>query len=142
MNALLLAQFAFAEPDAASIPDALRVALSGRHPVPCETLRALTPNPAADLSRAVNHLPYPPWAPMRAARCLLLEPGTDAVVAGWVTDPERLGLAQLVFDHLDELPTARSVTVVERALTGPWSVEARRAARSSNRREVRAVAER
>ena len=51
--------------------DAVVLALSSRDAVSCESLEALTTTPTATLVEVVDTVQMPPWAPMRAANCLI-----------------------------------------------------------------------
>src|SRR5688500_16900831 len=78
--------------------DAVVHALSMRDPVSCERLEALTPTPVETLLAVVDTVTMPPWAPMRAAACLLEADALDVRdrLDGWVTEPALKGLGRLV----------------------------------------------
>ncbi len=142
---------ALAAPDAPETPLpatfdlAIWQALAAREPAPCERITASSPNPATDLLAVVEQTTMPPWAPMRAADCLVrrhaAEPEVAIALRAWVVDPERLGLGRLVVTRLDELDPAQSLDLARRAWNAdhdrPWI--ARRLARSA-RAELRALA--
>lgn len=120
-------------------------ALSARHAAPCAQVTASSANPVSDLMAVVEHASLPPWAPMRAADCLVRHHASQPQVARamreWVADPDRLGLSRLVVTRLDELDPPQSLDLARRAWNArhdrPWV--ARRLERSA-RPEVRAVA--
>lgn len=98
--------------------DAVMRLLSSRDPVPCETIEALTPTPAATLLVVVNTIERPPWVPMRAASCLLknhsAEVQTD--IERWVIEPSLRGLGRLVLGSLDTMPVAVALPIARKAL--------------------------
>jgi hypothetical protein len=129
-----------AEPDSAAF-DAVYRALSSRDPVSCATVEALTPTPAATLLQVVDTATMPPWAPMKAADCLVRNHPADVRerMALWVTDPELAGLGRLVLGQLDAMPLEISVEVARKALVGSDPALARQRALASTRPEIRAA---
>ena len=103
----------------ASVDPSMWQALSARHAAPCERVTATSTAPAHDLLAIVTHVTMPPWAPMRAADCLILRHADAPPVAGamreWVADPERMGLGRLVVTRLDELDETLAVELGTRA---------------------------
>jgi len=139
MMVSLLFSLAAAEPAGL---DAVQHTLSLRHPVPCEQLLAQTDTPVETLLHVVDHTTMPPWAPMRAAECLMeahaseIQPRLDS----WVTTPELKGLGRLTLGKLDHLPLAVAEAVGRKALTeGTEPERARRALVASSRAELRAL---
>jgi hypothetical protein len=111
---------------------------------PCAQIEADLPDPAASLEAIVDHVAMPPWAPMRAAACLV-ERHADArrvTLESWVGDPARKGLARLVFNRLHLLDTTTAELLAERALLGPLQSDARAAMLRSPSPSVQALATR
>ena len=109
---------ALASPDLASD---MTTRLSVRHDPPaCETLAALGPDDAVReaLVEVAETVRLPPWAPMRAAACLVeradQDPEALAVARRWVVDPERPGLALVVLGGLDPLPPEEALALARR----------------------------
>lgn len=136
----LLASIALAAPENV---DPVVKALSSRHPAPCEQIEALTPTPVDTLQHVVATVELPPWAPMRAADCLVrrhaaeVQPSLEA----WVTDPAVAGLGRMVLADLDAMPVEVAVPVARTALGGHLAELARSRIAASARPEVRAVGE-
>lgn len=127
---------------AQATPDASVVrALSGRDAVSCATIEALVPDARAALEEVVDTVQMPPWAPMRAAQCLIdghaaeVQPRLEA----WVTDPALKGLGRLVLGSLDRLPVAVAVPVAQKALVGADPELATERVRAAVAPEVRAL---
>lgn len=122
--------------------DAVVHALSSRDPVSCEALEALTPTPTATLLEVVDTVQMPPWAPMRAADCLVEHHATEIRdhLDRWVTDPALAGLNRLVLGKLDAMPVEVAVPVAQKALTGTDPELARTRIAASKVDAVRAVA--
>ncbi|HHO54292.1 MAG TPA: hypothetical protein ENK18_26335 [Deltaproteobacteria bacterium] len=117
-------------------------ALSMRHAVPCAEVEALTPVPVPALLYVVEQVARPPWAPMRAAVCLLEGHASEieAQLQLWVTSPELLGLGRLVLGRLPVLPVPTAVELARRALSeGPEPERARATLARSEVIEVRAL---
>ena len=116
-------------------------ALSNRHAQPCDVVEALTPNPVASLRYAVDHVPMPPWAGMRAAECLARGHAEEvqADLERWVSDPELRGLGRQTLALLPDLPVPVAVAVGRKALEGPEAVAAKERLLADERPEVRAV---
>jgi len=118
-----------AEPDAASpggptagissseLADVVR-ALSLRDGVSCEAVEALSSQPVAALRAVVEQVAMPPYAPMRAAGCLVQRHAAEVQpdLEQWVVDPRLKGLGRLVLGAIDEMPVQVAVPVVQRAL--------------------------
>jgi hypothetical protein len=102
---------------------------------PCAELEAGLPDAVASLKAVVANVSMPPWAPMRAAECLIA--GHSASVRGdlvaWVTEPGLKGLGLLALNKLDAMPTDVAVEVARAAVErGPDPAAARvRVARAS-----------
>ena len=123
--------------------DAVLKALSVRDPEPpCAAVAALTPDPAASLERIAETVELPPWAPMRAARCLVAEHAEagEAAFLRWVVDPERAGLGELVLHRTRTLPEPVAAHVLERALLGDLREPALDAISADARATVRTLA--
>lgn len=117
-------------------------ALSARHAVPCAEVEALAPDPVAALLYVVDEVQRPPWAPMRAAVCLLEGhvPVIEPQLRRWVTDPELLGLGRLVHGRLDRLPVPTAVALAQHALSeGPEPERVQAALAGSEVPELRAL---
>lgn len=134
-----VAMGAIAAPEGA---DAIAKALSGRHVRPCNEVEALSAAPADALVWVVDHVQQPPWAGMRAARCLI-EGHVDEVeprLHRWVTDPTMRGLGRLVIAHLDTLPPTLAHTLAMEALReGPEPARTSRALKRLETPELRAL---
>lgn len=106
-------------PITASVDPTLLRALSARHAAPCDRVTATSSTPVADLLAVVAQVTVPPWAPMRAADCLIrahaAEPEVSAALRQWVADPELKGLGRLVVVHLDELDEPLALDLAARA---------------------------
>jgi len=115
--------------------------LSMRHAVPCDDLGAGSPTPAVALLYVVDNVAMPPWAPMRAAQCLVDNHAAEATEAlqDWVTTPELRGLGRLVLGQLDALPVAIAVPVARAALRGSDPALARQRVGASGVSEVRSL---
>lgn len=121
--------------------EAVQHALAMRHPVPCEELEALTPSPVETLLHVVDTVEMPPWAPMRAAQCLIdrhpLEVRSSLEI--WVVEPALKGLGRLVLGALDTLPVEVALPVGRKALEGSDPVFARARLQASSQAELRAL---
>ncbi len=123
--------------------DALLRALSVRDPAPsCAELSALTDEPAADLRDVAETVTLPPWAPMRAAQCLVAahSEASESAFQQWVVDPTREGLGLLVLRRTAQLPDDLARAVITSALDGELAVQARQAALSDPRPTVQSLA--
>jgi hypothetical protein len=113
--------------------------LSVRDPEPdCDEVTSDLFDATAALRTVVATVQMPPWAPMRAAACLLSHPEvgrTDAL--DWLAHPNKRGLALLVMARLDGFPEALAVELGTAALRGPWSADAKRQLRSANNPRLR-----
>ena len=140
----LVAQPAIAS-DWAPSPDDLAVhkALTARHwDGDCATVEALATEPVQTLQNIVDHASAPPWAPMRAATCLLRGHATEkqAEIERWVTEPELLGLGILTLQQIDDLPEAVALSVAERALaSGQTELDAQERLSSAKLDSIRAL---
>lgn len=119
----------------------VRHALAMRHPMPCAELEALTPTPVDTLLHVVDTVEMPPWAPMRAAQCLIERHPLEARASleVWVVEPGLKGLGRLVLGALDALPVEVALPVAERALQGSDPALAREKVAASSVAEVRAL---
>lgn len=119
-------------------------ALSPRHEAPsCDALDAMSEDPVATYAFVIEHAQQPPWAGMRAARCLMVNHPTEAKphMAKWVTSPEHRGLAILAVQQLDELPLDIATEIATLALTEGPDVDAMRGRIARNGRpEIAALA--
>lgn len=117
-------------------------AMSVRDPAPdCLTAEALVSDPLAALLEVVELAELPPYAPMRAAQCVVVhhaEEAADALVA-WVGDPETAGLGMVALQGLEGMSEPTAVRVTEAALAGPVATDAREAAAASSHAGVRAL---
>ena len=98
--------------------DAVVEALTARHPVPCAEVEAHATDPVAELRWVVDHVQRPPWAPMRAADCLIQHHASEVggLLRAWVTDPEKRGLGRLVVARLHVVPVAQAIELGNLAL--------------------------
>lgn len=131
---------AFAAPDGAS---AVSKALSARHAIECEVAEALSTEPVAALEWVVDHVEAPPWAGIRAARCLARRhpEAVQASLRAWLTDPARKGLGRVVVAELDHMPLALAESLATTAME--QGTEPTRTARTLRRLEhpsLRAIA--
>ncbi len=116
---------------------ALLQALSLRDGSPsCGEMEAGLPNATASLTAVVAHVSMPPWAPMRAAECLVAGHAVEvrADVVRWVTDPGLKGLGILALSRLDAMPADVAIEVASAAIErGPDPAGARvRVAKAAN----------
>ncbi len=76
----------------------------------------------------VETVHQPPWAGVRAAQCLLqLHPAEAAAdLRRWVADPDRLGLAMVVWSSLHTLPADQAARLIDASLTGPNAAQVHR----------------
>jgi hypothetical protein len=134
----LLASIALAAPE--NVGEVVR-ALSYRHPVACAEIEHLTATPVDTLQHVVATVELPPWAPMRAAECLVRGHAAEvqSSIETWVTDPALTGLGRLVLGDLDAMPVAVAVPVARNALAGHLAAVARERIAASAHAEVRAV---
>ena len=117
--------------------------LSVRDPEPdCATMEAsIDADPVATWVYVVNTMKVPPYAPMRAAGCLISghpEAATGAM-QGWMRDPETQGLARLVLANLEKLPEPVAVDVVQAGLVGPLAETVAEAAAESKHTAVKSL---
>lgn len=106
--------------------DAVLQALVLRHPEPdCQAL-AQDPTALPTLRRVAAEVEQPPWAALRATRCLTLSFSKEAAedLRRWVADPGQLGLARVILRELPQLPEPEAVPLAQAALTGPHRAEA------------------
>ncbi len=123
--------------------DALYSALARRDPVvTCHELSVLAAEPVTDLVRMAETLELPPWAPMRAAECVVTHHAGEAsdVLQRWVVDEQRAGLAKLVLRRLKHIPEEQAVALTRTALTGPLADLAVPFVVDDARESIRAVA--
>lgn len=121
--------------------DALRRALSMRHPVPCEVLEADLAAPVDALRWAVSEVQQPPWAAMHAAECLTRNhpEAAKADLLRWVTEPGLIGLGRQTLGLLDAVPEAVAIEVARAALVGPVADKALETVQTDPRPAVRAL---
>jgi hypothetical protein len=118
-------------------------ALSSRDPVSCELIFSLTSTPVPTLLQVVDEIARPPWAPMRAASCLVQHHAAEIQpdLERWVVAPELKGLGRLVLDSLDRMPPEVAVPVARKALeSGPEKELALQKISAAQHPEVRALA--
>jgi len=99
---------------------ALLQVLSLRDGTPsCGELVSMVPDPTTSLLHIVDNVTMPPWAPMRAAICLIdkKEAEIEPQLREWVTQPQKLGLAKLVLRRAHTLNPTRAKTLSELSLT-------------------------
>ncbi len=103
-------------------------ALSVKDPAPdCGAVEALATDPLDALRAVVDHAAMPPWAPMRAAHCIITEHPDQARddLLSWVGQTETRGLGLLVLSQLDTLAEPLAVEIAGAALAGPLADDAR-----------------
>ena len=103
-------------------------ALSVHEPAPtCDQVEALAAEPAATLRVVIERATMPPWAPMRAAHCLVTNHPTEARadMLAWVGSEQTRGLAILAIGQLETMPEAIALEVATAALAGPLESDAR-----------------
>lgn len=107
-----------AEVDAVELAAVVR-ALSARDGASCEAVEALASQPVATLLAVVEEVRMPPYAPMRAAGCLVSRHATAVQpdLERWVVDPQTKGLGRLVLGAFDQMPVAVAVPVARKALS-------------------------
>jgi len=118
-------------------------ALSSRDaPASCAELEALVPEPVQSLAQVVDQVSMPPWAPMRAATCLIENHSADrpALFDSWVTQPNKRGLAKLVFARLHLIEPVQRLSLVEHARLGPYTDALNSGLLRSPSAELRALA--
>ena len=117
-------------------------ALSQRDPGDCTLVEGLTATPVTTLLEVVEHATMPPWAPIRAAECLVRGHGAQVRVQmlTWIRDPESRGLAAVVYRNIDQLPPDLSVEMATAALTGADPDRARRYFKMSTNPAIRDMA--
>lgn len=123
---------------------ALYQALSARdQAVDCAALATLSDEPAPALLEIIENAAQPPWAPVRAAHCLVTEhPGfAQEPMRQWVTDPALRGLTLLTLGLLDEVPVEIALDVAQHSLVGPHGPDARTRLPRSRHPELRALVE-
>lgn len=104
-------------------------ALSSRDAAPiCADLADRVPDAVASFKAIVEHVEMPPWAPMRAATCLIEhhEAEAEPLMLQWVQRVETKGLAKLVLRRTHLLELERAERVKTAALQGPLAIEARK----------------
>lgn len=124
--------------------EALVRALSTRHGAPpCSELANLSATPADSLEHIVDHVEMPPWVPMHAAACLIEEhfDAKSEVIARWVREPNKKGLAKLVFNRLHQIEPSDARSLVDTARSGPYAQHLNAALVRSPSAEVRALAD-
>lgn len=124
-------------------PQALQVhqALSQRDPGDCTLVEGLTTTPVPTLLEVVEHATMPPWAPVRAAECLVKGHGPEVRVQmlEWIRDPQSRGLAAVVYRNIDLLPEELAVELATASLTGADPDRARRYLKASTKQSVRDI---
>jgi hypothetical protein len=130
---LIMATAATAEPGPAPVPTPSQTALYDALKIrdaapPCASLKPMSKDLATDLIWLVDNASQPPWVGIRAAQCVIREhhEAKAATIQGWVTQPDRRGLAILTFGLLDELPAPQAKTIQEAALAGPLAEDAKK----------------
>lgn len=127
-------------PDLATLQAVAR-RLSVRDPEPdCGAVEAeLEADPVATFLYVIQTVERPPWAPMRAAGCLIDGHAAEIgpTLTGWVAGEETQGLGRLVLSRLRDLPDEVAVGVVRAGMRGPLAEVAAEAAAEDARDEVR-----
>ncbi|MFT4979558.1 MAG: hypothetical protein ACI8S6_005469, partial [Myxococcota bacterium] len=104
-------------------------------------LEALSETPVQALTFIVENATQPPWAGVRAAECLTLRHAEEIqpLLLSWVQTPETRGLALMVFNHLDQLPSAVALPVARASLEGPLAQDARPRLQKLNDPDINAL---
>jgi len=102
-------------------------ALSVRDAPDCAAVEALATDPLDALRTVVEHAAMPPWAPMRAAHCMLTRHPDQARddLLSWVGQAKTRGLGLLVLSELDTLAEPLALEIAGAALAGPLADDAR-----------------
>ena len=139
---LMLASLAHAVPTPSPSQTALYNAMKMRENTPdCDQLDQYSKTVADDLLWLMDNANQPPWVGIRAAQCILThhaEAKAD-VIDTWVIDPDRRGLAIMVFGMLDVLPEETSVRIATKALEGPLADDAKVRIEKSERPVIQAL---
>ncbi len=117
-------------------------ALSVRDPAPsCEAVEALATDPLAALLTVVDKASMPPWAPMRAAHCIVTRHTTAARtdLLSWVGQEQTRGLGLLVLAELDAMDEPVALELAQAALAGPLATDAQARLADSGIPSVRAL---
>jgi hypothetical protein len=97
--------------------------LRSRDAVACSALGDANPALRDELVALTDPATLPPAVPIRAANCLIDLYGADPIalgaVTGWMTDPERHGLALVVLGRLGDLDPLVATELARKALTVP-----------------------
>jgi hypothetical protein len=126
-----------------AVLDTVTRALSSRDAVSCEAVEALAPDAVSALRTVVAEVTMPPYAPMRAADCLIRRHAAEVQpdLERWVMEPGLKGLGRLVLGALDAMPAQVAVPVVRKALAEGSEPElAARKAAAAVSPEIRALA--
>jgi hypothetical protein len=108
---------------------------------PCEVIEATSTDPVADLLLVVDTVPLPPYAPMRAAGCLVdrhAEAAAEAIES-WMVRPDVPALAELVARAFDTLSSGLALRFAAAGLNGPHRAAVEPFVRGSVHPEVRAL---
>ena len=98
---------------------AVHKALSARHDdTACTEIAAMSEDSLTTFTNIVAHATQPPWAAMRAARCIteLHAEAAQDEITRWVTDPGLAGLRLQTLNRIDKLPEAVAAHVANAAL--------------------------
>jgi hypothetical protein len=116
--------------------DILRRKLSTKHQKStCAELSSLYDDLYPLLGQVISEVQMPPWAGMRAAQCMIdLYPERGkAEFTKWISGPNTKGLASLLANQFDSLPTPMAIELVKVGFDGPYEDYIRlRLARSKN----------
>jgi hypothetical protein len=110
---------------------------------PCEVIEAASTDPVADLILVVETVPLPPYAPMRAAGCLVDRHAEVAAgtIESWMSSPDVPALAELAAQGFDTMPSGLALRFAAAGLAGPHRSAIEPFVRSSTHPEVRALVE-
>jgi len=122
-------------------PEMIRMLSARDSAPPCDVIEATSTDPVADLILVVETVPLPPYAPMRAAGCLVDRHATEAAdtIESWMTRPEVPALARLVAQGFDTMPAGLALRFAAAGLAGPHRSVVEPFVRSSTHPEVRAL---
>jgi len=131
------------EPMDTAPPEMIRLLSARDDAPPCEVVEATSSNAVADLILVVDTVPLPPYAPMRAAGCLLDRHAEEAAdtIESWMAKPDVPALAELVAQAFDTLPSGLALRFAAAGLAGPHRAVVEPFVKGSTHPEVRALVE-
>ena len=124
-------------------PEMIRLLSARDDAAPCEVIEATSTDPVADLILVVETVPLPPYAPMRAAGCLVDRHAEEAAgtIESWMGRPDVPALAEIVAQGFDTMPSGLALRFAAAGLAGPHRAVVEPFVKSSTHPEVRALVE-